>query len=249
MKENFSLALPLVLAHEGGYSNHPKDPGGPTNKGITQRVYDAWRRGKSLPTQSVKAIAQSEVEAIYRAQYWNAVRGDDLPAGLDYAVFDYAVNSGPSRAARDLQKQLGVTADSVIGAITLDAADAAMRLDEEHAIAAYCEERLDFDKSLSTWPTFGKGWNRRIMGDQPGVQAADKGVIDYATMIARNDLTYGMPTAIGGKPGEQAGKADPSTPARPLPAAGKPAGLAALALGALSALVFGWHWLAGFLGF
>ena len=103
MKANFDKSLALVLVHEGGYVNHPKDPGGATNRGVTQAVYDAYRKTRGKAGQSVKFITDEEVNAIYKFQYWDRVQGDLLPAGLDYAVFDFAVNSGVGRASKYLQ--------------------------------------------------------------------------------------------------------------------------------------------------
>jgi lysozyme family protein len=159
MKESFPAALAATLRYEGGYSNHPRDRGGATMRGITQRVYDAWRRTRGLKPRPVKAITEVEVAQIYRRQYWDAVRGDDLPAGIDAAVFDAAVNSGPIRAAKWLQAALGVSQDGHIGAVTIDAARHADRAATAHAV---CTARLSWLKGLSTWPTFGKGWGRRI---------------------------------------------------------------------------------------
>ena len=159
MKENYKSALAAVLKYEGGYTNHPADPGGPTNKGVTQRVYDAWRKKHGLGAQSVRSISQEEVEAIYRRDYWDAVHGDDLPSGLDGAVFDYAVNSGPSRAIKALQRVLGVPADGIVGPQTINAAIA-----NPKACGALCDERLGFMKRLKTWPVFGRGWGDRVSG-------------------------------------------------------------------------------------
>lgn len=215
-------ALQLVLAHEGGYVNHPRDPGGATNKGVTQAVYDEYRVNKGLKTRSVRSITATEVAEIYDRQYWDKVQGDRLPAGMDYAVFDYGVNSGPSRAVKDLQRTLNanaerfnlrnkLTVDGVIGNATVNATCDAADADEEGLIAEYCGRRMRFLRSLKTWGTFGRGWSRRVIGDFDGVQDGDHGVIDYATMIARNDLSYpipkkALPTAIGAKEGEAAGK-------------------------------------------
>ncbi len=203
----YKPSLALVLAHEGGYVNHPKDPGGETNKGVIKAVYDSYRKVKGLPIQSVKLIQPLEIEEIYRRQYWRMVKGDDLPAGLDYAVFDFAVNSGISRAIKYLQKLVGVWADGAIGLQTLSAVYAAAKADEEMLIARYCANRLAFLKSLSTFPTFGKGWTRRVIGDLSGVQSNDSGVIDCATMMARGDSAYMMPLAIGMVVGEVPAKA------------------------------------------
>jgi lysozyme family protein len=155
MKENYAKSLAQVLKYEGGYVDHPKDPGGPTNKGITQAVYDAWRKAANQPTQSVRFITDLEVGAIYRQQYWDRISGDDLPAGVDFAVFDYAVNSGVSRAAKALQGVVGVTQDGQIGPATIAATKA-------YVAMAVTDQRLAFMKSLSIWSTFGKGWSARI---------------------------------------------------------------------------------------
>lgn len=155
----FDECLPLVLVHEGGYVNHPKDPGGATNKGITQRTYDAWCKRQGYPHASVKNITDAEVAAIYKAQYWDKVSADDLPVGVDYAAFDFAVNSGPSRSAKFLQRSLGVEDDGIIGAQTLAAAQDA---DPTRVISEVCDNRLAWLKRLKHWPTFGKGWSRRV---------------------------------------------------------------------------------------
>ena len=112
---NQAKSLALVLAHEGGFSNHPDDPGGATMRGVTQAVYDATRQSRFQAAQSVRHITADEIASIYDQQYWDRANCDRLPHGLDYAVFDYAVNSGVSRAGKDLQRVLGVNADGVIG--------------------------------------------------------------------------------------------------------------------------------------
>lgn len=153
----FQRALAAVLAHEGGYVNHPRDPGGATNKGITQRTYDDWRRSQGQTLRSVRDIADAEVEAIYRRDYWNKVRGDELPEGVAYAVFDFAVNSGVSRAVKFLQAVLGVEQDGIVGPATIAAARASPR----HAIEALMDKRLAFLRGLETFDTFGRGWTAR----------------------------------------------------------------------------------------
>jgi len=155
MKENYPQALKQVLKYEGGYVDHPKDPGGPTNKGVTQAVYDSWRKSQNLPTQSVRVIADSEVAAIYKNLYWDRVSGDLLPDGVDFAVFDFAVNSGVSRAAKYLQAVVGVTQDGQIGPATIQAT-------KTYVAMAVTNKRLAFMQSLSIWSTFGKGWSARI---------------------------------------------------------------------------------------
>nr|DAI36115.1 MAG TPA: Lysozyme [Caudoviricetes sp.] len=158
-KDNFPQALRLVLADEGGVSNHPADRGGLTNKGITQATYDAWRELHGRPSRSVRAIEHAEVDAIYREQFANKILFDKLPLGLDYALFDFAVNSGASRAVRFLQRIIKVRADGSLGARTLAALAEA---DIERVITSLCEERLRFLKRLKTWKHFGKGWEKRV---------------------------------------------------------------------------------------
>ena len=155
MKENYPQALKQVLKYEGGYVDHPKDPGGPTNKGVTQAVYDDWRKSQKLPVQSVRNIADSEVAAIYKNLYWDRISGDLLPSGVDFAVMDYAVNSGVSRAAKTLQGVVGVTQDGQIGPATIQAT-------KTYIAMTVTNRRLAFMQSLSIWSTFGKGWSARI---------------------------------------------------------------------------------------
>lgn len=204
---NYKVSLALVLAHEGGYVNHKLDPGGATNKGVTQKVYNAYRSLKGMPRQTVRVINNIEVEEIYRKNYWRLVRGDSLPSGLDYAVFDFAVNSSVSRATRYLQKVVGVVDDGTIGDITLEAIYKAARKDEENLIATLCANRIVYLQGLKTFQTFGRGWMRRVVGYQHGVQREDTGVLDYAIKMARDDPIYSMPSAIGSFSGETAGKA------------------------------------------
>ena len=189
MKSNYKTVQPWVLAYEGGWVNDPRDPGGATMEGVTQRTYDADRRRRGLGVRSVRQMEPWERDDIYKVQYWDAVRGDDLPSGIDAAVYDYAVNSGPGRAARELQAVLGVTQDGVIGVMTIDAALAANPF---AVIKGLCERRIAFMRRIRhpktnamLWDTFGKGWTRRVMGDKPGAQDGDTGIIDRATRLAR----------------------------------------------------------------
>lgn len=212
MKDTQPAAMQLVLAHEGGLSDNKKDPGGRTMKGVTQKVYDAYRTLKALPLRDVAQINDQELSEIYDTQYWDRASCDNLPAGLDYAVFDYSVNSGVGRAIKDLQKCAGVAQDGVMGNSTLTKVIDAMGTDEEAFITLYIGSRVSFLKSLKTYGTFGVGWLRRVCGSQEGAQDADDGVLDYAIKFARKDLAYpirpqALPSAIGSHPGELAGKA------------------------------------------
>ena len=158
-KDNFPQALRLVLADEGGVSNHAADRGGLTNKGITQATYDAWRELHGRPPRSVRGIEHAEVEAIYREQFANKILFDQLPLGLDYALFDFAVNSGAARAVRFLQRILKVRADGSLGAKTLAALAEA---DVGQVIKDLCKDRLRFLRRLKAWKSFGKGWKKRV---------------------------------------------------------------------------------------
>lgn len=169
---NFPTALKLVLVHEGGFVNHKDDPGGATMKGVTQAVYDGYRARKGEAKRAVKLIANAELQDIYRRQYWMAIHADDMAAGVDYCLFDYAVNSGAGRAAKDLQRALGVKVDGMIGMGTMKAlADA----DDARLINDICDRRLRFLKSLRTWKTFGKGWARRVEGVRAAAAAMVSG--------------------------------------------------------------------------
>lgn len=169
--ERFHRCLPLILAHEGGYVNHPADPGGATNKGVTQRVYDAWRRSVGRVPRSVKSIEASEVSDIYHDGYWFAAKCDKLPAGVDYMVFDCAVNQGVGRAARLLQQALGVEADGKIGPKTLAAVAGAAPVPLIQWIG---DAREAHYRSLKTFATFGKGWMRRL--DEVSAKAEEMAV-------------------------------------------------------------------------
>ena len=156
---NFEKCLEIILHHEGGYVNHPKDPGGETNLGVTKRVYEEWGG-----TKDMKDLTVEDVAPIYKKNYWDRVKGDDLPNGLDLCIFDFAVNAGPGRAAKMIQKMIGVTVDGGIGPNTLRA----LGLYEEEVggvaevIVEYQKQRQLYYESLSTFDTFGKGWTRRV---------------------------------------------------------------------------------------
>lgn len=155
---SYDEALRRLLVHEGGYTNHPSDPGGPTNFGITIGDYRKFVNAAATAAD-VRAMPLSDAKAIYREKYWNAMRCDELPAGLDYAVFDYGVNSGTSRAVKVLQRLVGMTADGRMSDALLAAV---MRQNAAELVGRMCDERLAFLKSLSTWPVFGSGWGRRV---------------------------------------------------------------------------------------
>ncbi len=152
------LCIPLTLAHEGGFVDHKSDPGGATNRGITIGTYRNFIDPKGT-VSDLKALTEAQAVKVYKSQYWDAVRADDLPNGVDYAVFDFAVNSGPFRAATYLQEIVGAAPDGKIGPNTL-AKVAAM--DAAWIVNQLCNDRMSFLRRLSTFSTFGKGWTRRV---------------------------------------------------------------------------------------
>ena len=158
MKENFDAALAAILHHEGGFVNHPKDPGGMTNLGVTKRVWEEWV-GHEVDEKTMRALTPADVDTLYRRKYWDKVRGDELPTGVDYIVFDAAINSGPGRAAKWLQTAVGAVPDGAIGPGTLAKVEA---MEPAAIIEKYQETRLAFLQSLPTWDIFGKGWGRRV---------------------------------------------------------------------------------------
>lgn len=158
MDRNFQRALPLVLKHEGGFVDHPDDPGGATNKGVTLATFRRYVKANGT-VDDLRNISGEQVATVYYRHYWSAVSAAGLPAGVDYAVFDFAVNSGPSRAAKFLQGVLGVTIDGRIGPQTLAAAKAASASD---IVTKLCTARLAWLKRLDHWETFGRGWTRRV---------------------------------------------------------------------------------------
>ena len=162
MISNFETALAHVLLSEGGYVNNPNDPGGMTNLGCTKSVWEEFV-GHPVSEADMRELTPADVAPLYKRKYWDKVAGDDLPAGLDYCVFDAAINSGPGRAAKWLQEVAGVNADGSIGPATLKAIDAFSPLE---IIAQYNDKRLQFLESLPTFATFGKGWSNRVSSVQ-----------------------------------------------------------------------------------
>jgi len=199
VKSNFQKLLRPLLGIEGGIADRPlkDDPAGLTNKGVTWKVYDAYRVGKGLPKRSVKLIMNAEVEEIYEGQYWKPVRGDDLPSGLDWAVFDFAVNSGPSRAIKELQRVLGCNVDGVIGMATLAGIEKA---DTSTIIDHYCDRRLAFMRGLKNWGANKNGWTRRVKE----VRAAALDMADPETPEPVKVVTAPLPPSAAAKAPETA---------------------------------------------
>lgn len=183
--QRFAACLKVVLAHEGGYADHPADPGGATNMGITRKTLARWRSISpwwQLPKSEVQALGQEEAAKIYRASYWERSKAGALPAGLDLALFDYAVNSGPDRAIRSLQKLLGVVADGQVGPLTLRAIEAqATKTGVAGLVDALCNQRLSFLTQLSTFAVFGRGWRKRVEDVRTAAFAAAGGAPQTTT--------------------------------------------------------------------
>jgi lysozyme family protein len=154
----FANCLAITLRHEGSWSDHPLDKGGATMRGVTIARYAAYK-GRVVTKDELRHISMVELEDIYRRGYWAKVAADDLPSGLDLTMFDFAVNSGPSRAVKTLQKIVGVTPDGSMGAFTVQAV---RKFDPTSLIRQMYAARMSFLRNLSTWSTFGVGWKRRV---------------------------------------------------------------------------------------
>ena len=147
----------MLLKHEGGFVNHPEDPGGATNLGVTKRVMQKFL-GRAVSMGEMKALTPEDVKPVYKKLYADKVRFDDLPSGLDWAVLDWAVNSGPGGAAKALQKIINAKQDGAIGPKTLQAV---ANFDASETIEKLHSSQQKFYEGLSHFKTFGKGWTRR----------------------------------------------------------------------------------------
>ncbi len=159
MNSSIGVSLEHIKEFEGGYVNDPKDPGGCTNMGVTIATYRRYINSRGT-CSDLRAIGWAEAEAVYRELYWNNVRCDDLPAGVDLVVFDHAVNAGPKRAAKMLQRLVGANQDGVVGPVTLDRV--ARAGNPAALIRRYTAARLRYYRSLTRlFSRFGRGWTRR----------------------------------------------------------------------------------------
>ena len=171
MKENFQQALKEILRSEGGFVNHPSDPGGMTNLGVTKRTWEEWVK-RTVDEAEMRCLTPAAVEPLYKAMYWDKINGDALPDGLDYCVFDAAVNMGIHRASVMLQLCLGLKPDGIIGQQTLGLIkqeDPAKLIDE------YSDRRSAAYQEISTFPIFGKGWIRRVNSVETIAKAMQSG--------------------------------------------------------------------------
>ncbi len=147
-----------MLQSEGGFVNHPSDPGGMTNLGVTKSTWESWV-GREVDEAEMRGLTADQVEPLYKERYFDAVRGDELPMGLDYLMFDFAVNAGAGRAIKTLQTSVGVTPDGGFGPITMKAVEA---VDPVELIERFSQAKENFYRSLTTFSTFGKGWLNRV---------------------------------------------------------------------------------------
>ena len=170
MQNNFERSLALVLQHEGGYVNHPSDPGGKTNLGVTQRVWEEYV-GHPVDEAEMRSLTKELVAPLYRKEYWNAICGDKLPCGADYLAFDFAVNAGAFRCVKTIQRALNITADGIIGHLTLKAIQ---DTNAEDFIEKFSDVKKSFYLGLANYPTFGKGWLNRVA---EGKEAAKRMII------------------------------------------------------------------------
>ena len=158
MEANFFKSLEMVLHHEGGFVDHKDDPGGATNKGITHKTYADFLGRPLEDVSELKNIPEEHVQLIYTNGYWDKIKGDELPGGVDFCVFDWAVNSGPGRAAKALQKIVMVSQDGAIGPKTLIAVS---EMTPTEIIENTTKQSIEFYKELGPFDTFGRGWLRR----------------------------------------------------------------------------------------
>jgi lysozyme family protein len=158
MQSNWDNSFKLMLKSEGGFVNHPSDPGGMTNLGVTKATWENWV-GRESDEAEMRGLTPEKVEPLYKKKYFDAVRGDELPMGLDYLMFDFAVNAGAGRAIKTLQTAVGVTPDGGFGPMTMAAVQA---VDPNELIERFSQAKEDFYQSLTTFATFGKGWLNRV---------------------------------------------------------------------------------------
>ena len=158
MFSNWQKSFELMLKSEGGFVNHPSDPGGMTNLGVTKATWEGWV-GREVDEAEMRGLTADKVELLYKERYFDAVRGDELPMGLDYLMFDFAVNAGAGRAIKTLQAAVGVTPDGGFGPMTMAAVQA---VDPVELLERFRQAKEDFYRSLTTFSTFGTGWLNRV---------------------------------------------------------------------------------------
>ncbi|MFC3324251.1 glycoside hydrolase family 108 protein [Mesorhizobium cantuariense] len=236
MDRNFARALALVLKSEGGWSDNPADPGGAIMKGVTLANFRRYVKADATKAD-LRGIHDGQIATIYRRFYWDAVHGAELPDGVDHAVFDFAVNSGPGRAAKYLQAAVGVAQDGRIGPVTLSAANAKPA---GVIIDALCDARLTFLKRLPTWPTFGRGWSDRVKSVR--IQAL---LMSAQRQAAAAPEPVAQPPEVE-KPAAEAPAIQPGPSASP--SGGKAAAAAGIVVLMAGTLAVFWHHVTEFFG-
>jgi lysozyme family protein len=170
MASNFQECLDLVLKSEGGWVNHPNDPGGETNLGVTKAV---WEEYVGHPVKTMKNLTKDDVAPMYELKYWRPCYCEVLPRGLDFVVFSMGVNAGPGRSVKLLQQSIGCVPDGVIGPRTRELISAS---NSANLIAKFSETRREYYRALKTFPIFGKGWiSRTDREEQEALQMAKNG--------------------------------------------------------------------------
>lgn len=234
MDRNFARALALVLKSEGGWSDNPADPGGATMRGVTLANFRRYVKADATK-DDLRHITDAQIATVYRRFYWDAVAGAELPDGVDYAVFDFAVNSGPSRAAKYLQAVAGVSQDGEIGTTTLAVVRA---MPAGVIIDNLCDNRLAFLKRLPTWVTFGKGWQSRV-----------ESVRKASLLMIHQDMPAPQPAPPAPVQPVSAPQAPAPAPVAPVPPPAPSISKPAAAAGVLAALgltiAATGHWLTG----
>ena len=208
MDRNFAKSLALVLKSEGGWSDNAHDPGGPTMKGVTIANFRRYVKADATK-DDLRHITDAQVATVYRRFYWDAVAGAELPDGVDYATFDFAVNSGPSRAAKYLQGVLGILQDGRIGPATVKAAQGKK---PDVVVNALCDARLSFLQRLPTWGDFGKGWASRVSSVRTAALAM---AAQPAQIVIPQSPTPAQPTVVVVT--QQGGEPPVVTPVAPAP--------------------------------
>lgn len=242
MERNFARSLALVLKSEGGWSDNKADPGGATMKGVTLVNFRRYVKADATKAD-LRAITDDQIATVYRKFYWDAVSGDQLPDGVDYATFDFAVNSGPARAAKYLQASCGIAQDGVVGPATV----AAARANPAGVIIdRLCDVRLVFMKGARDhngnllWPTFGKGWANRVASVRK-----DALLMTAPQPISAPAAPASQPTPQASPPASVPAVEDPSPPERlpaaPVPAAADPAATIGIIGALVIAASFYWH--------
>ncbi|WP_420104569.1 glycoside hydrolase family 108 protein [Bosea sp. (in: a-proteobacteria)] len=197
MSDKFEACHAITAKWEGGWSDHPADPGGKTMFGITQATLSAYL-GRPASDREIRNLDRATALAIYRERYWKRVAGDELPAGVDLCVYDFGVNSGPDRAVKSLQAALGVKADGWVGNLTLKAL--AEQADIARVIADLCDRREIFLRGLPTFSRFGKGWLNRLADIRNRAMRMSRGAPQTPPVIAPAE---GTAKAVPAPPAEK----------------------------------------------